>query len=443
MKALYDSKSITLNDRGMKELFGQKAKIEVWLEIEAALARAQGKLGIIPQEAADNIVKNCIIENIDFDEMEKILKEIGHNFVPFLKLLVKSCSKEGGKYVHYGVTTQNIQQTGQLLIMKRYNSKLIASLEKIIGNLKEIARKHKHTILPGRTHGKHALPITFGYKVCVWIVELEEVLNIIKDSEKRIFQVMMGGAVGAYHALGEKGVDVQNMVAAELGMTSMIIPSRSIRLNRLEYLTNLSLLGTILNKIGEEIYRTSSEEFDEVTEAFKKGTVGSSTMPQKVNPKLAKGIIANTQKIFSVLNSSLYASTKPFEADSSSYMLMDNNIQESLELMCEAIIRMEALSKELVVNPQSMKKNVGLTYGLINSEKLMMKLAGVIGKDAAHSLVYEIAMNTLEYDITYEKALKENMQINSLFTEEEIQKLIDPKEYIGLCAEIVDKITKE
>ncbi len=442
MKALYDSKSITIDDKGMKDLFTQKAKVESWLKLESSLAKVQGQLGIIPQEAADDIVKNAVIENIDFDEMERLLKELGHNFVPFIKVLTKSCDK-GSKYIHYGVTTQNIQQSAQLLIMKNYNEKLKEFLKSIIKNFKNLAIEHKDTILPGRTHGKHALPITLGYKISVWIVELEEALNIIKSSEERIFQIMMGGAVGGFHSLGEKGYKMQGEIAKELNMGSMRIPSRSIRINRIEYISNLSLLATVLCKIGEEIYRTSSEEFDEMYEMFKEGVIGSSTMPQKVNPKLAKGIIANSQKIFSVLNSTLYASVKPFEADSSTYILMENNIQEVLELMTEAIIRMEELSATLVVNKESMLRNVNLTKGLINSEKIMMEVAKKIGKDKAHSLVYEIAMNTVKLNITYEESLKRTPLITENFTNEEIEKMIDPKEYLGLCKKMTTEVATD
>lgn len=437
MSVLYDSKSITLDNFGMKELFTLEAKVDSWLEVESALAAAQGELGIIPKEAADNISLNAKVENIDFEEMTEILKKVGHNFVPFLKVFGKACDPEAAKYIHYGITTQNVQQTSQLLRVKKFNEILKVVLNDIIVDLEKLALEHIDTIIPGRTHGKHALPITFGFKVASWIEELRDALDIIESSEQRIFKVMMGGAVGGFHALGEQGIEVQNLVADKLEMGSMAIPSRAIRINRLEYMTNMSLLASVLFKIGEEVYRTSSEEFDELSEAFIAGTVGSSTMPQKVNPKLAKGIIANSQKIFSVLNSSLYASSKPFEADSSSYILMETNLNEILELMCEAIIRMKELSSNLTVDKQSMLENVGLTNGLINSENVMMHIAQKVGKEKAHEIVYNLAMECEQSGLSYEQVLMSSELLSGLYTEQEIKAMVDPKNYIGLCELLV------
>ena len=250
---------------------------------------------------------------------------------------------------------------------------------------------------------------------------------------------MMGGAVGAFHATGETGRRVQDSVAQKLGMHSMAIPSRNSRIYRTEYISNLCLLATTLHKIAEEVYQTSSEEFAEVSEAFTKGTVGSSTMPQKVNPKLAKGIIANAQKLYSVMTSCLYVSPRPFEADSSAYFIFDGNIQESMELMAEIVMRAEELTRTLVINPGRMRQNVQLTHGLINSEKIMMQLVERLGKDAAHERVYQLAMRSTHEGIPYADVLRDDPLIRQHFSDSEINTLLDPAHYIGLCVEIAEE----
>lgn len=261
MRALYDSKSKTIDDRGMKTLLGQQARVQSWLDVEAALALAQAEHGMIPAQAAENIAANCRVENIDLVEMERLLREIGHGFVPVIKVLVKACDSESGKYVHYGVTTQNIQQTAQLYLAKQFNAVLQCFLNDILHNLASMAREHHATLMAGRTHGKHALPITWGYKAAVWIDELLSARERMQEAEKRVFTVMMGGAVGAFHATGETGRRVQESVAQKLGMRAMAIPSRNSRVYRTEYISNLCLLATTLHKIAEEVYQTSSEEF--------------------------------------------------------------------------------------------------------------------------------------------------------------------------------------
>lgn len=434
MRALYDSKSKTLDDRGMKTLFTQEARVQSWLEVEAALALSQAEVGMIPAAAAQNIAENCRLDRIDMAEIERLLREIGHGFVPLIKVLVKACDAESGKYVHYGVTTQNIQQTAQLLLAKRFHHILHGFLDDILHNLAMMAHEHHATLMAGRTHGKHALPITWGYKAAVWIDELLSAKERMQEAEKRIFTVMMGGAVGAFHATGEQGREVQNRVAARLRMESMRIPSRHSRIYRTELIANLCLLATSLHKIAEEVYQTSGEEFAEVSEAFTKGTVGSSTMPQKVNPKLAKGIIGNAQKLYSVLTSSLYASPRPFEADSAAYFLMDANIQESMELMAEIVMRAEELTRTLLINKDRMRANVMLTQGLINSEKIMMHLVEKLGKDPAHERVYQLAMRTAHEGLDYAQVLRDDPSVRANFSDAEIDALLDPAHYTGLCS---------
>ncbi|MGF1746913.1 class-II fumarase/aspartase family protein [Vibrio minamisatsumaniensis] len=436
MKALYDSKSKTIDDKGLRSELSTEAKLQSYLDLEGALALAQGELGVIPLDAAKNIAANCKAENIDLSELDRITREVGHGFVPLIKLLVKACDEHSGKYVHYGITTQNIQQSAQLFQLRKFHAKLLLSVEQSIRNLGTLALEHKDTVMAGRTHGKHALPITYGYKVAVWIEELISAVKRLKQSEERVFCVMMGGAVGAFHAMGTIGREVQEHVAKQLGMHSMNIPSRNNRVYRAEYINNLALLTTTFHKIAEEVYQTSSEEFAEVSEAFKEGTIGSSTMPQKVNPKLAKGIIANSQKLYSVLTSTMYVAPRPFEADSSAYFVYDNNLQEAAELTAEVLIRAEELTRTIAVNPKQMRRNVMISNGLINSEKVMMKLVSCLGKDPAHELIYELAMESTHSGRAYGDVLASNETISAHFTEVEIADLLNPEMYVGQCSNV-------
>ena len=440
MRALYDSKSKTIDDKGMKALFTHEARVQSWLDVEAALATAQAKVGIIPASAAKNIAENCQLARIDLAEVERLLREIGHGFVPVIKVLVKACDEESGKYVHYGVTTQNIQQTAHLLLVKQFHQQLMTFVDATLENLARLALQHKDTLMAGRTHGKHALPITYGYKVSVWIYELLGAVERMQEAEKRVFTVMMGGAVGAFHATGEPGRQVQDLVAEALNMHPMRVPSRNARVYRAEYISNLCLLATTFHKIAEEVYQTSSEEFGEVSEAFAKGTVGSSTMPQKVNPKLAKGIIANAQRLYAVMTSSLYVCPRPFEADSSAYFIFDANLQESIELMAEIVLRAEELTRTLIIDKSRMQQNVMLTHGLINSEKIMMSLVERLGKDPAHELVYTMAMRSTHEGLDYASVLRNEPVIRDNFSDDEIRELLDPAAYTGLCAVLAEEL---
>ncbi len=445
MRALYDSKS-KLDDRGIKELLGEKNKLRTWLKVEQALAMAQAEEGFIPMEAAVDINKRCL-EELDLEEMARIKEKVGHGFVPFVKVLVKACSEEGGKYVHYGVTTQNIQQTSQLYTAKEVTAVIKSFLADILENLSALAKDNADTVMAGRTHGKHAIPITYGYKVSVWISELLSGIERLEECEKRVFVCMMGGAVGGFNATGLTGRRVQERVSRKLGMVPMEVPSRNMCQMKLEFIMNLCLMCNTFHKMAEEVYYTGVEEFGEVSEAFTPGTIGSSTMPQKINPKLAKGIIANSQKLYSLPAAGMYSSVRMFEGDSSSYMLFDGLMEEAMELACEVIIRAEELTRTLHVNRERMRKNVNLNKGLDNSEYVMMNVAAKIGKDKAHELMYDKAMKVELEGKDYYTVLMEDENITAMFTPEELKKMIDPASYTGICniiaVEMAEKAKKK
>ncbi|WP_054951351.1 class-II fumarase/aspartase family protein [Numidum massiliense] len=439
MRALYDSKSKTIDDRGIKELLSPEAKYKTWLKFEAALAEAQAEAGFIPQEAAAGIKEGAKIENIDFAEMDRIYRKIGHGFVPFLKVLVKACPGDSGKYVHYGITTQNIQQSSQLYMVKTVHEKYMQLLGEILSNLSKLAEENKNAVMPGRTHGRHAIPITYGYKVAVWISDFIACSERMREVEKRVFQVMMGGAVGTFSSMPEVGVQVQKRVAELVGMYPMEVPSRNISTHKVEYMMNLALMANVCHKIAEEVYSTTLEEIAEVSEGFSKGTVGSSTMPHKINPKLAKGIIANSQKLYSLPGVGMYSAVRPYEGDSSSYMLFDGILEEALELTTEILLRCEELTRTLVPHRERMLHNAMRNKGLDNSEYVMMKLSEKLGKDQAHGLMYEIAMKTAAEGEDFYTNLIANDVIAREFSEEEVRAMIDPRNYTGLSVQLAEK----
>lgn len=435
MRALYDSKSKSIDDRGIGKILSEQNRLQTWLKVEGALAKAQAEEGYIPRQAADEI-GSLHLENLDLEKMAVIKDRIGHGFVPFLKVMGEACGEESSKYIHYGVTTQNIQQTSQLYIAKQVYEVWKTFLADILENLAVLAEENADTVMPGRTHGKHAIPITFGYKVSVWISELLQSVERLEEGEKRVFQVMMGGAVGSFNATGEVGRKVQAQVAKLLDMTAMPVPSRNISTHKQEFVMNLALLCSGIHKMAEEVYYTGLEEFGELSEGFTEGTVGSSTMPQKINPKLAKGIIGNSQKLYSLIPLGLYSGSRMFEGDSSAYMVSDAYLEEAMELTTEVLMRAEELTRTLYVNRERMYENASRNQGLDNSEFVMMKVAEKIGKDQAHSLMYEKAMMAERGGMNYLDALKEDPVLCRYFSGTELQEMLKPENYTGLGHEL-------
>ena len=434
--ALTDSMTKTLDDHGISHLLSQEVKLQTWLDVEAALAQAQAENGVIPATAAENIKANATYENLDLELMDEIYRKVGHGFVPFVKVFVKACDPEAGKYIHFGSTTQNIQQSSQSIIMKKVNRMFLELTKQILLNLADLAEAHADSVMPGRTHGKHAIPITYGYKVATWISEIELSVERMEQLEPRVFTVMMGGAVGAFNSTGSVGLEVQKRVGEILEMDVMSIPSRAINSPKVEYINALALLANNFHKIAEEVFQTSIEEFGEVSESFQKGTIGSSTMPHKINPKLSKGIIANAQKLYSLPVPGYFSSARPFEADSTSNMMFDSILYEAVGLMREIIIRMVELSGTLNVNVERLVENANINHGIDNSEYIMMRLAERLGKDQAHELVYELAIDATINHRKYSEVLLANEVVNSAFSTEEIAAMLQPENYIGLSAEL-------
>lgn len=442
MSAFYDSKTKSMDDRGIRELLTESAKFQSWLDVEAALAQAQGELGVIPISAAVEISATCQLDRINLDEVVRLRKKIGHGFVPFLKQLMKSCPGESGKYVHYGVATQNIQQTAQLLVVKKVNACFLFLAGEILRNLGQLAEQQAQTVMPGRTHGRHAEPITYGFKVAVWIDEFIQAVSRLQEAEPRVFRVMMGGPVGAFNASGEIGRKVQTLVAEKLGMNEMQVPSRNIGTHKVEYVMDLCLLASVCQKMAEEVYATSLEEIGEVLEGFSTGTVGSSSLPHKINPKLAKGIIANTQKLCSLPGVMLVSCSRPYEGDSSAYMLQEGCLQEAVELMTEVILRTEELTHHLYVDQAKMRANTEIKQGLDNSGLVMINLAKFIGKDQAHAKIYDLAIHATLHNQSFFTAMKEDAQMAGLFSATELAAMLKPEAYIGQAATIAQEMSQ-
>lgn len=443
MSGLKDSKSITLRDDQILDILSEETKFKWWIKLEKIVAEEQAKLGIIPKEYADAIKDEVTFENFSMEKYEKYLKKLGHGFYSFVETVLEGTSDKCKKYFHYGLTTQNIQQSTQILMIRDFNSIINDRLDKILNNLCELAYTHKDDIIIARTHSKHAMPTTFGYIISSWIEELKSSIKMFNLGSDLFEEIMFGGAIGAFNSLGNKGLELQNNISKRLNIRAMPIPSRNIQSTRISYIMGIISVTNVLHKIAESVYNNSTEEISEFTEYSHPSQVGSSTMPHKINPKLSKGIIGNSVKIYDLISSSLFANTKPYESNSSSYMILDSNIDDALNYFYEVIIRAKSLSSNIVFHKEKAIKNILNNGGLDNSEYVMMKLSESLGKYNAHSIIHDLA---IEYqnnkDKNYLDILMSNKLISENHTREEVSKWLDPKNYLGLSSELTELTVK-
>ncbi|HYE92689.1 MAG TPA: adenylosuccinate lyase family protein [Terriglobales bacterium] len=426
--------SLRIDDPGVRALFTEPARFQSWLDVEAALAEAQAELGVIPAAAAKEIIAKAQLKFLDLDAVRAGLAKTGHPLVPLVWALDQACEGDAGGYVHWGATTQNVTQTGQLLQVRRAHAIFLRQLGAILGTLADLAERTKDVLLPGRTHGQHALPATFGFKVAVWIDELVRHVERLRGCEDRVFVAMLGGGAGTLASLGEAGLATQEKMAARLGLKPMPMPARTIGDHQAEYVTLLGMLAATCSKIGREVYTLMKQEFGELEEPVPPGTVGSSTMPQKRNPKLSQDIMAAAAQIRALVPLALEAMQTEHEADRTTSIMMSRALVQACELTGDVLQRMLALFEGLQVFPERMRANLDLTGGLIMAEALMLELGKTLGRQRAHDAIYDAAQAAVVQGRPFRELLAEDPHVSARLTPAQVEALLDPAQYAGLCS---------
>jgi adenylosuccinate lyase len=425
--------SYRIPDPGIRALFTEASRYQAWLDVEAALAQAQAELSIIPQHAAEEITRKARLPLLDMQAIRAGLARTGHSLVPLIWELDRVCEGDAGGYVHWGATTQNIQQTGQLLLVRQAHNIFLRQLGAILQALADLAERTKDMLLPGRTHGQHAVPATFGFKVAVWIDELCRHVERLQGCEGRVFVAMLGGGAGTVASLGELGPPTQAKMAQHLSMGTMAVPARTLGDHLAEYVSLLGLLAATCSKIGREIYTLMKQEFGEVEEPVPPGTVGSSTMPQKRNPKLSQDIVAAAAQVRALVPLALEAMQTEHEADRTTSMMIDRAVTDACCLTGDILQRLIELLTGLQVFPERMRRNLDLSGGLIMAEALMLELGKQIGRQRAHDAVYDAAQAAVTQGRPFRELLAEDVRVSTHLSPAQLTTLLDPARYTGLC----------
>ena len=416
------------------ELFTEAATFQSYLEVESALARAQAVLGVIPQWAADTIATKARLELMDLKRVYEGLEKTGHPLVPLVWELDRICGPEAGGYIHWGATTQNITQTGKLLQVRKCHQYYLDSIGLLLVTLAGLAEKSKDYAMPGRTHGQHAVPATFGYKVAVWIDEIIRHVGRLKGCEERVFVSMLGGGAGTMASVGLEGLRTQDLIAKNLGLSSMSMPSRTIGDHLTEYITILAMVAATASKMAREVYTLMKQEFGEVEEPVPVGAVGSSTMPQKRNPRLSQDVVAWAAEVRTFVPLALEAMQTEHEADKTTSMMINSAIDRVCELTGNIVQGLNEIFSDIRLFPERMRENLDLTGGLIMSERVMLALGSEMGRQRAHDAVYEAAQRSVNENRPFTETLSEEEEVASRLTNEEIRDLLDPEQYTGLCS---------
>ena len=426
----------------MREIFSDRAWAQKWLDTEAALATAQAELGVIPRDKADIINKYAKAELLDIPSIGEFYKS-SITIVPLLKAFKAVLPDRAGEFVHWGATSQDIVDTGMVLLQRDAYNVILRDMRLCRDYALDLAQTYRTTVMAGRTHVVHAIPITFGYKAAVWADELGRDIERLEEMAKRVFVGEMAGAVGTLASQPEHGLATQKRMFEILGLGVPAIAWHVARDSQAEFVSNLALCAGTLGRINHEILTLQRTEILELEEPFFMGKVGSSTMPHKRNPAVLENVLALCRNVRSIAPSIVESMVSETERDWGCFLSEWEAIPRACHLLGCALEKSKNILKNLIVYPKHMERNLFAQKGLMMSECVMMHLALKLGRLTAHDIVYKSCMQAYEKEIPLKDVLMCTPEVVDAFTEEEIDHMLDPHSYIGLAPEFTDQVLRK
>jgi adenylosuccinate lyase len=342
--------------------------------------------------------------------------------------------------VHWGATTQDVTDTGLILQVRDALVEIEASFGELIVILTSMARTYRSTPMVGRTHGQQALPMTFGFKVAIWLAECLSHAERLEECKPRLLVGEVGGAVGTLAGIAENGLAVRKQLMLELGLREPLIAWHSSRDRLAEFAGIAAAMTATMGKIAHEIINLQMNEVGEVEELWEEGKVGSSTMPQKRNPMLCETILTLSRLTRQHAGLALDAMLHDFERDWSSVQMEWEFIPELCIMTHGALSTTNRVLSMLAVHPERMLSNLHMSGGQLLAERVMFALAERTGRQKAHDIVHEISMGAVNNGTPFSDALKRHPAVSSQLGVGEIERLLDPTTYVGLSVEFVDKV---
>ena len=425
----------------MRAIFEEESRLENILKVEAAVAYAHAIVGNIPKEAGEEIMAKASTKYVTVQRRNEIDRVIGHDLMAAVKALTEVCKGEGKKWVHFGLTSNDVEDTATALQFKEALATIEKDLIQLETVLKNHAQKYRDLIMVGRTHGQHIGVLTLGFKFAVWLREMARHIQRLNELRGRVLVGKIMGAVGTGAGLGEKSIQVQEIALQRLGlkpadMVTQII-QRDIHAELISFLANVACS---LDKFGTEIRNLQRTEIQEVMEPFEtERQVGSSAMPAKRNPVTCERICSLAKLMRSLAGTSYENVASWHERD------LTNSANErfvfplAFILLDEMLKKMTAVLDGLVVFPENMKRNLESTGGLILSERVTGKLVEKgMGRQEAHELVRRCSMKALETGASFRSVLVSTDEVVRRLSEKEVDDCLDYSTYLGVAGRLVD-----
>ena len=412
-------------------IFGDDALVNLWCEVEVALASAEAEEGVIPQEVARTIRERIVAQRVDMDRLRRETALVGYPILPLVHILEEMVGDEAGEYLHWGATTQDIMDTALALQLGQLRELVATRLVRLGDSLVAILEQYGDLPMVGRTHGQHAVPITFGLKLAVWLDELGRHLDRWTELRERTGYGQLSGAAGTLASLGQAGPSVRERMCRHLNLKPPVIGWHTARDVVAEVASLLGLLAGTLGKMAAEVATLQRNEIAEVSEGFEPGRGSSSTMPQKRNPITSEVMVAQAAYVRQQVPLLTYAMTAVHERATGEWQLEWIVLPEIGVMSAGLLHNACSLVDNLGVHPQAMRRNLGLTQGLVVSENVMMKLAPFVGRQEAHRLLYRLSARAVEENRGLVDVLLECEEVTRHLDRASLQTLVDPTEYLG------------
>jgi 3-carboxy-cis,cis-muconate cycloisomerase len=426
----------------MRHVFSDGNRTACYLEIEAGLARVQGRLGMIPAEAAREIDSKCKIENIDFKKLKATTERIGYPILGVVQQIVAFCDKGLGEWCHWGATTQDITDTATIMQIRQALDLVEADMAAIAAALADLARKHRDTPMAGRSNLQQAVPLTFGFKCACLLAAMQRHRARLKELRPRVLAGEFAGAVGTLASIGKDGLKVQEGLMQELKLVQPEIAWHTVRDRIGEVGCFLGLLTGTCGKISMDVKLLMQTEVAEVFEPFHEGRGSSSTMPQKRNPISSLYIHATAAVVRQQAAALLEAAVADHERSTGPWEIEWIALPEIFLLASGCLRQTRDLVRGLEVDAARMRANLDLTSGAIVSEQVMMGLGPHLGRQRAHDLVYDICREAAAGGKPLVDLLAANAEISKHVQRPELEAMCDPTNYLGLAGEMVDRVLK-
>jgi 3-carboxy-cis,cis-muconate cycloisomerase len=422
----------------MRRLFADEAIVKRYVAVEVALAAVEARLGVIPAAAATQIGERAHAASIDLDRLRARTDVVGYPIVGLVEQLAQQCG-DAGRYLHWGATTQDIMDTALVLQLREALALIEADLARLEATLARIVRTERHTVMAGRTHLQHALPITFGYKAAVWLGMVARHRQRLAQLKPRLLVGQFAGATGTLASLGGKGLAVHDALMRELGLESPRTPWHAARDGLAEAVGLLALLTATLGKIALDVMLLMQSEVAEVFEPFAEGRGASSTMPQKRNPIASEFIFAAAKVVRQHAGLMLDGMVADHERATGPWQLEWVAVPEAFIATSGALHHAVALLEGLVVDRDRMRRNLDVTGGLIVAEAVMMALAEHTGRQQAHHIVYDACRRALARGSTLREELTQTSEVTRHLPAERLVQLTEPANYLGSLEAIIDR----